>query len=360
MAASAETALAAEVWINSRTDGSAGHGTRADPFDGSTQEKFDTAMAAIPKGAHIHLAAGSYVTRGVHLKEGWWLHGAGIEASTIRLADDLLATDGGQSASVLYNYDFEGFFCRIKITDLTLDCNRDHQPSFRGGLHGALNALTTAARHATIRRVRALGTWANPGEGFPFSVLSSGSSDGSNHVEIDHCESLGPLGYQTAISAFDQTGGRISGHIRHCLVVDGPSSSGFGAGGWKNFDVSDNTTRNMGAGLVIDTHDYENVLIARNRFLATKHYGILMNGGGKYRNIVVRRNRIEMDPAGEWCLVTGNAAAQVRIEHNVFVEKSVTRPALQIGRRSTGTLRGNVLREVHPSDLRALRLSRGN
>ena len=117
-----------------------------------------------------------FITRGVHLKNNWRLQGRGKNATTIKLADNALATDGEQQAWVVYNFDWEGFFDKIEISDLTVDCNRVNQPSFTRGFCGGLNALTTASRHATIRRVRVLGTWANPGKDFP--LVSSHQAPG--------------------------------------------------------------------------------------------------------------------------------------------------------------------------------------
>ncbi len=300
-------------------------------------------MARAPAGAVIHLGAGTFETRGVKLKEGWRLLGAGKDRTKIRLEKDAL-TVAGTSAAVVANFDAAGFFDHVEVADLTIDCNREEQPVFVRGEKGDLTALTTACRNARIRRVRVLGTWSNPGEGFPLSVISAGSSDGSNRVEIDECESISPRGSQTAISAFDQSGsGRLSGFIRNCRVVDGPEAVGFGAGGWKNFRVSGNTTIGLAAGIVIDTHDYENVLIENNRFYETRRWGLMCNGSGIYRGLVIRGNRFEMLPTAEWCLATSKAKAEVQIEGNTFIQGSTYRPVFWIGRHTRGVIRGNVI-----------------
>jgi hypothetical protein len=339
------------VYISANVRSTSGAGSIADPFDGSSQAKFDAVMTSIPEGARIQLDAGVFTTRGVHLKNQWQLRGRGKDRTTIRLADGVLKQPG-TSANVVSNVDFQGFYDRIEISDLTIDCNRDQQPVFTNGEKGDLTALTTAAHQARIRRVRVRGTWSNPGEGFPLSVVSAGSSDGSNRIEIDACENIAPVGSLTAISAFDQSGtGRISGFIRNCLVVDGPESASFGSGGWKNFQVTGNVTRNMGAGIVIDTHDYENVRIEHNRFYDTQRWGILYNGSGKYERIVVRNNYIEMVPSAEWVLVTRDAKVTTTIERNIFIQGSTTRPAFWIGPNTSGTIRNNVVDALVPTEL---------
>ncbi|MGI8820703.1 MAG: right-handed parallel beta-helix repeat-containing protein [Chthoniobacterales bacterium] len=345
----AQLAPGAEVWIAHKLDGRPGTGAKTDPLDGSTQQKFDAVMAQIPEGSRIHLGPGLFPTRGVQLKDGWHITGAGKLRTTIRLVEGMVTQDAG-AAYVLFNHDWEGFYDRIEIADLTVDCNRANQPAFVQGKRGNLIALTTACRHTRISRVRALGTWANPGEGFPFSVISAGRS-ATNRVEIDSCENLDSVGSLTAIAAFDQSGGRISGFIRNCLVTGNPNGVGFGAGGWRNFAVVGNTTRGMGAGIVIDTHDYENVRIVRNRFYDTRRWGILYNGSGVYRDILVRKNYIEMAKDAEWALVTSNAKVRTQIEGNTFISDSTTRPLFWIGPHTSGRITRNILDSGIPSDL---------
>ena len=333
-----------QVWIAIRSDESPGSGTQADPFDGSGQEKFDAVMNRVPPGTHIHLGPGVFDTRGVHVKESWHVQGAGKARTTIRLADGV-AAEHGSSTTVLFNRDWEGFYKTVQISDLTVDCNRAAQPVFAEGRAGALNAITVASRQTRIARVRALGTWADPGEGFPFSVLSSGSTDGSNRIEIDECENLNSAGSLTAISAFDQTGGRLSGYIRNCLATDNPNAAGFGSGGWKNFALVGNRTRDLGAAVVIDTHDYENVRIEANHFHA-RRYGILFNGRGQYKNIIIARNRFEMSPTAEACLWTNEANVSTQIRLNTILQESPTAPAFLIGANTTGAIENNVVRET--------------
>lgn len=95
----------AEVWIAirvdqliPRADGTAGSGTRADPYDGSTPDRFDAAMRSAPANARINLGPGTFPTRGgtagdFGLEEdiGWTpkpgqkIQGAGMFATLILL-----------------------------------------------------------------------------------------------------------------------------------------------------------------------------------------------------------------------------------------------------------------------------------
>ena len=67
---------ARNVWVTLRRDNLAGSGSQHDPFNGSG-EKFDVVMARTKPGTHIHLGPGVFLTRGVHLKNNWWLQGSG-------------------------------------------------------------------------------------------------------------------------------------------------------------------------------------------------------------------------------------------------------------------------------------------
>jgi len=83
------------VWIAARTDGIKGCGTTpGDPFDGSTQSRFDAVMQTIAaqfpgKKVAIHLGPGTFETRGYPNSGGWQIKagmrilGSGIDVTTI-------------------------------------------------------------------------------------------------------------------------------------------------------------------------------------------------------------------------------------------------------------------------------------
>jgi hypothetical protein len=95
-----------EIWIAVRTDGQPGTGLASDPFDGSTEEKFDGLLIGLNRAGvtniTIHLGPGTFQTLGATewrnpadwrdgctgwcLSEGWKLLGAGMGNTTIKLA----------------------------------------------------------------------------------------------------------------------------------------------------------------------------------------------------------------------------------------------------------------------------------
>lgn len=62
-----------DIWIAARTDGVNGSGTLNDPYDGSTQARFDAIMKAITiqtesNPVTIHLGPGTFETNGTRLR----------------------------------------------------------------------------------------------------------------------------------------------------------------------------------------------------------------------------------------------------------------------------------------------------
>ena len=81
---------ARDVWISIRSDGLAGSGTQADPYDGSTMTKFDNLMTNFQSASAlaIHLGAGTFRTKVGHtwyVKASWAIDGEGIDVTTVQV-----------------------------------------------------------------------------------------------------------------------------------------------------------------------------------------------------------------------------------------------------------------------------------
>ncbi len=248
----------------------------------------------------------------------------------------------GRKRCVVFRFDFEGFLHYFEMRDLTIDCNRSNQPAFQKNLRGySLDAWVIAAKSARISNVRAVGTWANPGEGFPCRVYHDGSTNRRDRIEIDGCENIRPIGYLTAISVFDQAGGLVAGFIRHCVVTDHPAGAAFGAGGWRHFSVDHNHTLNVHTGVTIDTHDYYDVQISRNHFRNCMR-GILCNGSGVYRQISIHDNVFEMNPrTAAPCIDAGYAHFTGRLYGNTVFQRSRAIPIISKGPHTKVAAREN-------------------
>ncbi len=346
----AQACLADDVWISIRSDRKKGRGTQLDPFDGSSPERLDWLLGGIAPKTMIHFGAGVFVTGGIQAREGWRVYGLGKKKTILKLANGALVEGTpGSTRAVIFEYDFQGFLRYFEMANLTIDCNRANQPAFQKNLRGySLDAWVIAAKSAKISNVRAVGTWANPGEGFPCRVYHDGSRDPGDRIEINECENINPIGYLTAISVFDQAGGLVSGSIRDCRVLNHPGGAAFGAGGWRNFKVIGNYARNVGNGIVIDTNDYHHVDIARNHFHGINGWAVLYNGKGVYDDIRIHDNVFEMSPAARGAaLRTGDAKTTTRIYDNTFVQTDTKIPILAKGKNTESVLKNNVVRQRH-------------
>lgn len=171
-----------DVWIAIRSDGQTGDGTQNEPFDGSGLN-FDSIRASIPNNTHIHLEAGTYLTNGWELKEGWIITGRGIDKTIIKLNSGVANTAGDQAA-VLYRRDFSGFYNYNEVSDLTLDTNPLNQAIYTGSLNGYLEGAIISAKSAKIHNVKLIGAYAKPGEGFPLSIQHDGSTGQTRQITV--------------------------------------------------------------------------------------------------------------------------------------------------------------------------------
>src|SRR5690242_13683322 len=85
--ATAATQFTNEFWVSTNT-GTANLGTLSDPYDGSTQVKFDGVMSNLPAASTLHILAGKYQTRGANafpLRSGQKILGSGMDVTTLQL-----------------------------------------------------------------------------------------------------------------------------------------------------------------------------------------------------------------------------------------------------------------------------------
>src|SRR5882672_5272931 len=114
--ATAATQFTNEFWISTSTN-TANLGTLSDPYDGSTQAKFDAHMSTNPPYSTIHILAGNYQTLGSSggfvLKAGQKVLGSGSGVTTLQLSSS--ATNGS------YIFGSGSSQTNIEVSDLTLN-----------------------------------------------------------------------------------------------------------------------------------------------------------------------------------------------------------------------------------------------
>jgi len=185
-----------QVYIAIRIDGLPGSGTQADPYDGSTPDKFDALMSklqAVPSPA-IHLVGrGPFRTYATHtwfVRSGWVVSGDGMYSTTLQMAGSVAGIHGvyciSSDPNISSNY--------VTIQDLTVDCNwAELSQTADTGAGGEKNIETNAVvlfgSNNIIQRVRSIntyGTWANSHESFAISIRAPKFSNGTNNV-IQFC-----------------------------------------------------------------------------------------------------------------------------------------------------------------------------
>lgn len=341
------------IYIAARSDGEVGDGSAANPFNGSDAARLDALTASLPAGPiRVQFGLGVFVTNtGVPVKSGWTVQGEGPARTTIRLGRNVLR-EKGQYALLVGGYDFGGPATLLDygcVRDLSIDGNRQGQPAYRLNLPGGIDAVILWARESRIENVHVYHTYNTPGEGFPVHIYSTGGTlEKPNRAEIEWVNVYFHEGYATAISVFDQTGGRITGGIRHCYVKGygrPPSGVGFGAGGWVDFDVSDNRVSGMACGVTIDTHNYTRVSFLRNTFTGLYKFGFLVNGGGQYDSLTFRHNRTELIPSdGAHFKFDVTHLINLRVEENILISRGTPiTVAMHGGEKAEGVIRANRL-----------------
>lgn len=285
-----------EFWI-STNQATLNLGTISQPFDGSTQSKFDTIMNSLPANSTLHLMAGTYQTKGnlaFTLKTGQKIKGAGIDVSILQIISsttipDIWAIQGPSGGWGEY----------IEITDLTIDGN------YVGGIvnrHGiGINGSNT-----TIKNVKIINlgygnndinseAWGISLSNFP--VIPNHSSSVGNLIE--GCEisnwkggtrgltAIGVAGYYfnyiTAIIRNNRI--LITGLNRQCAAIN------FG---WAtDVLVEGNYIEGASVAFYGDTGDSKNITYINNT-VKNVFYGFLTAGNLSRQNIKILNNNIEL------------------------------------------------------------------
>jgi hypothetical protein len=109
-----------QVYIAVRTDGSSGSGTMSDPFNGSTEARFDAVMKSIGPNTQINLSAGTFLTHGggaYGLQAGCKVQGSGMGVTVVKLVS---FASGGTK---FVHFATWGRSDNVEIHDLTCDAN---------------------------------------------------------------------------------------------------------------------------------------------------------------------------------------------------------------------------------------------
>jgi hypothetical protein len=259
-------AASSEVWISAQpTNG--GTGTSSNPYDGSTQIKFDAVMARFQNTANvtIHLGRGTFrsdvsLSTRWQVQPGWIIDGAGMYSTTCQMMGNLTGKHWDQE---FFKSSFNGSTDNVAIRDLTVDCNWSElsltaDMGAGGEKWGAIHAISLGGSNNLIERVRQInsyGSWANSTESFGIQLSAPVNGDATGNI-IRYCRVELPQGSYAAAFALQ---GWVSGSITHYMT----NSSVYGnyVAGQNTGTATGFTTGGVNAAFIKNCQIHDNVFV---------------------------------------------------------------------------------------------------
>lgn len=275
-----------EYWISTTPLSGGSHvGTMDDPFDGSTQSAFDSAMnSSTLAGATLHLMGGTYTTKGSAsggwtAKNGIHLLGAGIGVTTIKFASGspagTYAIENGSSSD-----------SNITVADLTID----------GTGTTNVDGIYLLGSELNVRRVEVKNLTYTTGSSLfaiHFYNSASAASIGNN---INDCLVSGITGACNAIFCVGNSSGYMTVNIlNNSITYSGNYSNALEGINIYYTDksiISGNRVTGGQIPVFINSGPNSNLIISYNH-LDNCQYGILfINSGANQQNVMMAYNNI--------------------------------------------------------------------
>jgi len=310
------------IFIAYRSDSKSGTGSAADPFDGSTAQRFDTLLRTRSENGVTNLVVcigpGTFETEGEHdyvigvghlnkaqpagftVNQGWRVHGAGMDRTILKLADLYLdsSTGGYLVGRIITTHDLDSQ--SVEVSHLTLD---DNYPALKQRYKTALQLEAVVLRSARgghwIHNIHVMNASGETTEAFPVEISSQARSQESSgnvveYVTMDHWGS----GKCTAI-AIDNA----IAEVRYNTVV----GYQVAYGGWKMSGVRfhDNYAIQTPYGFNIDSLQNSGVVISHNQIVHPLSYGMVIGGIGQFSNFLISGNTITMASPAPWSTLYG-------------------------------------------------------
>lgn len=366
---------ASRVYIGLR-NGNDGSGLSAvDARDGSTAAAFDTILRCYSEGCAagksgkpvaktenliVCIGPGTFSTQGNYdyiigvphtnpagftIGNGWKIHGAGQDKTTLKLSDYLPITQGKNPLNFPLNTGTGLVFgtnaddvANIEISDLGIDANYPELKS-RARQNG-ITALTLEAIHLRsdrgghkIHDVSVTNTAGEIGgidikwEAFHIWIVSmhnsSPTQNSGNLIEnVTMKTAYGPTGCGIVMA-------NALGEVRHTLVQSFP----IGYSGWKMGEVyfHDNTAIDTGYGINIDSWDNDGVRLESNHIIHPQKFGIVVGGEQKFSNFKILNNFVHLNKAGLVGIVLrGNVTGAVVMGNTILAENSAAAKSIAI------------------------------
>jgi hypothetical protein len=363
-----------EVWIAARADAVVGTGSQDNPYDGSTQARFDASMMAIPSNSAIHLGPGTFLTKGIIPKSGWRLY---LTPNTI-LRLDVLASIPGQKWAI-FGAGSPTSVGNVRIEGGIWDCNLQNQ---KIPLAAEAIAFAGGGGNITIRNIKVVnwGSTFRDAECFVVGVFNVGSTgmiarnvilDGIEITEpapLNHLSSaslIGAHGQDPANAKALSNGWLEKVEIKNCYVhdIDIPvMTASVQMGSWcKDVHIHHNRFENLGPksntlfGCYLDTGASEDVVVEKNLFLGVTH-GIWasMSTPDPVGEWIIRNNHILINrnyASGGIELRGVNTTIQnVLIERNTIASatrQSLTAYGIVLANAVDATIRDNIIDDIN-------------
>jgi hypothetical protein len=333
------------VYLSTRTDGISGDGTINNPYDASTESKFDALIPTLPQSSTIVLLAGTYYTKYTTWPNFCSVIGSGINNTKIvnsTLPSQAVAGPGYSVISIIGD--------NVTVSNLTIDCNWQNIKA----LMRKNGAVFLMGRNCMIDRIRAInfgGDLTNGFEAFPLFITSGENNPnpipsliGDRGCIIQNCivsdlqpGADGATGYATFIGISGDRYGSpsitpkdSSGIIKNniCIgpAVEGSAFTNVGGFGivlgaiYDHLEVSGNTLLNLAQGIYGDTWINKNLYVKNNFFRnCERSIGLTFGApNNKTSNIIISENTIQVPLLS----ISGGGAARIDGVDNLLIEKN--------------------------------------
>jgi hypothetical protein len=304
------------IFIAYRSDKQSGTGAAADPFDGSSAQKFDTLLRSRSEAGVTNLVVcigpGTFQTEGVHdyvvgvghldktqprgftVNRGWKIHGVAADRTVLKLSDLYFDASTGKYAvgRLVSTFGFDSD--HVEVSDLTLDDNYpDLKSKYKTDLQlEAISLRSNRGQHwiHNIRVVNAAGEWT---EAFPVEISSPAASPTTStgnvveYVTMDHWAAGKCTAIAIANAVTEVRYNKVTGHQ-------------VAYGGWQisNVEFYNNYAIDDEYGFNIDSLSNNRVVIKHNQIIHPRSYGMVIGGTGQYADFLISDNTIILPAAG--------------------------------------------------------------
>ena len=255
-----------DVWVSIRTDGKSGSGTQTDPYDGSTEQKFDGVfinyMNTGVTNVTFHIGPGTFnIKGGWKMLDGWHIQGSGKDTTTLYQGD---WGDGTYFVVLGFKTGHEN---NLSVSDLAIDCAyfrlKNLYPT------GNFAGVELTGSNSYVQNVRVLHSGSDAGESFAILIICYYLDALPNNSFIDNCEVLEPganvsgLTISTYTSLANPATYAKNGSITNS-VVNGANIGGGPPNGFVGSQFTGCTFMGCFRAIYSDTFPATNVLIANN------------------------------------------------------------------------------------------------